>query len=80
MHIGLILIALAFPLLELAVLIKTGQIIGFWRTLLVLALAAVAGGLVIRAQGLAAAQRSWASACAAKSDSPATWRRFSKRW
>ncbi len=57
MQIGLILIALAFPLLELAVLIKTGQIIGFWRTLLVLVVAAVVGGLIIRRQGLAAAQR-----------------------
>ena len=57
MQIGLILIALAFPLLELAVLIKTGQLIGFWRTLLVLVVAAVVGGLIIRRQGLAAAQR-----------------------
>lgn len=57
MHIGLILIALAFPLLELAVLIKVGQTIGFWWTVLLLAAIAVAGGWIIRAQGLAAAQR-----------------------
>jgi UPF0716 protein FxsA len=57
MHIGLVLIALAFPLLELAVLIKVGQTIGFWWTVLLLAALAVAGGWIIHRQGLSAAQR-----------------------
>lgn len=57
MHIGLVLIALAFPLLELAVLIKVGQTIGFWWTVLLLAAIAVVGGWIIHAQGLAAAHR-----------------------
>jgi UPF0716 protein FxsA len=57
MHIGLVLIALAFPLLELAVLIKVGQTIGFWWTVLLLATIAVVGGWIIHTQGLAAAQR-----------------------
>jgi UPF0716 protein FxsA len=57
MHIGVILIVLAFPLLELAVLIKVGQTIGFWWTVLLLAAIAVAGGWIIHRQGLAAAQR-----------------------
>ncbi|CAN0432276.1 unnamed protein product, partial [Phaeothamnion confervicola] len=55
--IGLILVALAFPLLELAVLIKVGQSIGFWSTVLLLAAMGVFGGWLVQRQGLAAAQR-----------------------
>ena len=43
---------LGFPLLEIAVLIKVGQWIGFWPTLGLLILAATAGMLVIRHQGV----------------------------
>ena len=57
MQIGLILVALAFPLLEIAVLIKVGQSIGFWWTVLLLAGTGVAGGLIVHQQGLSAARR-----------------------
>ena len=66
MQIGIILICLAFPLLELAVLIKVGQSIGFWWTVLLLAGSAVAGGLIIQQQGVTALQRSIESARAGR--------------
>ena len=62
MQIGLLLIGLAFPLLELAVLIKVGQWIGFWWTVLLLAGSAVAGGMIIQQQGFNALRRSLESA------------------
>lgn len=57
MQIGLILLALAFPLLELAVLIKAGQVLGLWWTILLLIGTGVAGGLIVHSQGLSAARR-----------------------
>jgi UPF0716 protein FxsA len=57
MQIGLILLALAFPLLELAVMIKVGQWLGLWQTLLLLLAAGLGGGLIIQAQGMSAGQR-----------------------
>jgi UPF0716 protein FxsA len=57
MQIGLILLALGFPLLELAVLIKMGQWIGVWRTMLLLIVMAAVGGWLVHRQGLAAARR-----------------------
>ncbi len=61
MQIGLILLALAFPLLELAVLIKVGQSIGFWSTVLLLIAMGVLGGWLVQRQGLAAASRTMES-------------------
>ncbi len=46
------LLILGFPLLEIAVLIAVGRAIGFWPTFGLLVLSAVAGMLIIRAQGL----------------------------
>ena len=43
---------LVLPLLEIAVLIQVGQAIGVWSTLGLLILAAVAGMLIIRQQGV----------------------------
>jgi UPF0716 protein FxsA len=48
----LMLVFLGLPLLEIAVLIKVGQAIGFWPTLGLLVLSAAAGMIVIRRQGL----------------------------
>ncbi len=48
---GLFLL-LGFPLLELAVLIEVGKAIGFWPTLGLLVLSAIAGVMVIRQQGI----------------------------
>lgn len=52
LHLVPLLLFLAFPLLEIAVLIQVGQWIGFWPTLGLLVLAATAGMLVIRQQGV----------------------------
>lgn len=46
------LLVLGFPLLEIMVLIAVGQAIGFWPTFGLLVLAAVAGMLIIRDQGV----------------------------
>ena len=61
MQIGLILLALAFPLLELAVLIKVGQTIGFWWTVLLLVGTGLIGGWIVHAQGMSAARRAMQS-------------------
>jgi len=47
-----LLLMLGFPLLEIAVLIEVGRAIGFWATLGLLILSAVAGMLIIRNQGV----------------------------
>ena len=57
MQLGLVLICLSFPLLELAVMIKVGQWIGVGWTLFLLATAILAGGIIIRIQGFAALRR-----------------------
>lgn len=49
---GLTLIFIIFPLLEIAVLIAAGDVIGFWPTVLILIAAAALGFIVIREQGL----------------------------
>jgi UPF0716 protein FxsA len=46
------LVFLGLPLLEIAVLIQVGQMIGFWPTLGLLVLSAALGMVVIRRQGL----------------------------
>lgn len=46
------LLVLGFPLLEIMILIAVGQMIGFWPTFGLLVLAAVAGMLIIRDQGV----------------------------
>jgi UPF0716 protein FxsA len=53
--VGLSLIAL--PILELALLIKTGQAIGFWATLGLLLGAVVIGGAIMSRQGISVARR-----------------------
>lgn len=49
---GLMLIFIIFPLLEIAVLIEAGELIGFWPTVLILMGAAFLGLFVIRQQGM----------------------------
>jgi UPF0716 protein FxsA len=55
LSLGLILVAL--PLLELALLIKTGQVVGFWATLALVIGAAVLGAFVLSRQSLGALRR-----------------------
>lgn len=57
----LMLICLALPLLELVVLVKLGQTIGFWNTVLILLVMAVLGGLLLHRQGWKALQQAQTS-------------------
>jgi UPF0716 protein FxsA len=53
--LGLILVAL--PFLELALLVKTGQVAGFWATLAMVVAAGLAGAFVLSRQSLGALRR-----------------------
>lgn len=57
MRLGLLLILLSMPLIELALLIKVGQWLGFWPTMLILVGTAIGGGLVLHHQGFVALNR-----------------------
>ncbi len=52
MRLGLILVCAAIPFLEIALMIKVGQAIGFWPTLLLILGSAALGTYVIYEQGL----------------------------
>ena len=51
MRLGLLLICAAIPFLEIALLIKVGQMIGFWLTFMLVVISALFGGFVIYEQG-----------------------------
>ncbi len=68
MWFGLILMMVAVPLLELALLIKLGQAIGFWSTVAIIFLTAGVGIAILNAQGFAAFRR--ASESVAKGQPP----------
>jgi UPF0716 protein FxsA len=57
MQIGLLLLFIGLPLLELALLIKLGQSLGVWRTLAVVIGTAALGVWVLRSQGMASLER-----------------------
>lgn len=57
MPLLLILIFVGVPILEIAVFIQAGNLIGLWPTLAAVVLTAVAGAALLRAQGLAALRR-----------------------
>jgi UPF0716 protein FxsA len=61
MRSAVVVIFVVFPLLELALLIKAGETIGFWPTIGLLAAAAVSGFIVIRQQGLSMVGRMFAT-------------------
>lgn len=52
MRLGLLLVFAAIPFLEIALLIKVGQAVGFWTTLMLVVLSATVGTYVIYVQGL----------------------------
>lgn len=58
---ALLLVFIAFPLLEIALLIKVGQTIGVWPTIMILIAAAVLGIVVVRQQGLSMVSRALAA-------------------
>jgi len=53
----LILIFIGVPILEIAVFIQAGNLIGLWPTLAVVVITAVLGAALLRSQGLAAVGR-----------------------
>ena len=57
MRIGLLLALVALPLIEIGVLVKVGGWIGFWPTLGIVLLTALAGVAVLMEQGMTAALR-----------------------
>jgi UPF0716 protein FxsA len=61
MWFGAFLIFVAVPLLELALLIKVGQSIGFWSTLAIIVVTAGLGVAVMQSHGLKTMQRAQAS-------------------
>ncbi|MGI9403871.1 MAG: FxsA family protein [Hyphomicrobium sp.] len=58
---ALLLVFIAFPLLEIALLIKVGQMIGFWSTIAILIAAAGLGIVVVRQQSLSMVSRAFAA-------------------
>lgn len=52
-RLAVLLAFIAFPLLEIGVLIRVGQAIGFWRLALLVVVTAVLGTIVIRRVGMA---------------------------
>jgi UPF0716 protein FxsA len=61
MRFALLLLLLALPLIELAILIKVGGIIGIWWTLAIIVGTAVAGTAILYEQGFAVMRRTHAS-------------------
>jgi UPF0716 protein FxsA len=57
MRIGLGLTFIVFPLVELALLIRTGQLIGLWPTLGIVVITAAVGGIILHQQGYAMMNR-----------------------
>lgn len=56
-RVALLLMLIALPLLEIAILIEVGQAIGFWPSVLLLFAAALVGAKIVHDQGLATARR-----------------------
>lgn len=57
MQLAFILLLIAAPLLELALLIKLGQALGFWPVMALVIGTAIGGALLIRAQGFSMLRR-----------------------
>ncbi len=57
MRLALFLVFLAVPLVELALLIKLGQWIGFWPTLGIVVATAIIGATILHRQGVATLRR-----------------------
>lgn len=57
LRLALGLTLLALPLVEIALLIKMGGILGFWPVVGIVAGTAIAGGMVVRSAGLSALTR-----------------------
>lgn len=59
---AVLLVLIAFPLLEIGLLIRAGQMLGFWRLALIVLATALLGSLVIRRIGVSVLQKTFAQA------------------
>ena len=66
MRLALVLVFFAFPFLEILILIKAGELIGFWPTVGLLIAAAALGFVIIREQGLSMVGRMFGAMNAGK--------------
>lgn len=60
--LAVLLVLIAFPLLEIGLLIRAGQVFGFWRLALIVIATALLGSFVIRRIGISVLQRMLAQA------------------
>lgn len=67
LKIAIVLAALAFPLLEIALLIKAAGLIGFWGVVALVILTAILGANIIRARGVSAFSKIFAHVEAGRS-------------
>ncbi|MEQ1717784.1 MAG: FxsA family protein [Hyphomicrobium sp.] len=67
LKLAVVLAVLAFPVLEIALLIKAGSVLGFWPVLGIVIATAFLGAGVIRSRGLAVFSRLFASLEAGRS-------------
>lgn len=58
----LLLVLIAIPLLEIALLVKVGQWLGFWSTILIVVVTAVIGSSLLHRQGVGTIRRVMAAA------------------
>ena len=57
MPLILFILFIAMPFIEIALLIKLGDFLGFWPTIGIVVVTAIIGANVLRAQGLVTMQR-----------------------
>lgn len=57
MRLALLLIFIAVPLLEIALLVKAGDSFGFWPTIAIIVVTAILGTLMLRWQGISVLMR-----------------------
>ena len=67
LRLALILAVLALPLVEIALLIKAGGLLGFWPVLLIVLLTAMLGTAVVRQRGISVFSRVFAEIEAGRS-------------
>ena len=57
MRLILFILFIVMPFVEIALLIKLGHLLGFWRTIGIVVMTAIVGAYVLQAQGMATMQR-----------------------
>ena len=73
MRLLLVLLFIAVPIAELAIIIQVGELLGVWWTIALLVADSILGSLLMRAQGRAAWRRFTRRACRPAARRPARW-------